>query len=129
MAIDLPPTLPPVQATEVQVKNYASSPASAITANINDIQLKVFGDTYLGNDEIVQLIESSKTPSDAIMLYSTHVPTDGGDTMVANTQLAYDGLSNDMKRRIAGLVGIHRPVRGGGVLWSVVPVPHGRRRR
>ena len=70
MAIDLPPTLPPVQATEVQVKNYASSPASAITANINDIQLKVFGDTYLGNDEIVQLIESSKTPSDAIIRLS-----------------------------------------------------------
>ncbi|MEX0693461.1 MAG: TauD/TfdA family dioxygenase [Rhodospirillales bacterium] len=54
------------------------------------------------------------TPSDAIMLYSTHVPSDGGDTMVANTQLAYDGLSDAMKQRIAGLIGIHRYGYRGG---------------
>jgi len=54
------------------------------------------------------------TPSDAIMLYATHVPTDGGDTMVANTQLAYDALSESMKKQIAGLTGIHRYGYRGG---------------
>jgi len=60
------------------------------------------------------------TPSDAIMLYSTHVPSDGGDTMVANTQLAYDALSDDMKARINGLVGIHRyGYRGGEAITNL----------
>jgi taurine dioxygenase len=60
------------------------------------------------------------TPSDAIMLYSTHVPSDGGDTMVANTQLAYDALSDDMKARISGLVGIHRyGYRGGEAITNL----------
>lgn len=53
-------------------------------------------------------------PSDGICLYATHVPTDGGDTMVANTQLAYDALSDAMKQRIEGLVGIHRYGYRGG---------------
>ncbi|MBO6520463.1 MAG: TauD/TfdA family dioxygenase [Rhodospirillales bacterium] len=60
------------------------------------------------------------TPSDAIMLYATHVPTDGGDTMVANTQLAYDALSDAMKKRIEGLVGIHRyGYRGGDAVTNL----------
>ncbi|MBO6949350.1 MAG: TauD/TfdA family dioxygenase [Rhodospirillales bacterium] len=60
------------------------------------------------------------TPSDAIMLYSTHVPTDGGDTMVANTQLAFDALSENMKKRIAGLTGIHRyGYRGGEAVTNL----------
>jgi len=59
-------------------------------------------------------------PSDAIMLYSTHVPTDGGDTMVANTRLAYEALSDDMKARIDGLTGIHRyGYRGGGAITNL----------
>ncbi len=60
------------------------------------------------------------TPSDAIMLYATHVPTDGGDTMVANTQLAYDALSDSMKKRIEGLTAIHRyGYRGGAAVTNL----------
>lgn len=59
-------------------------------------------------------------PSDAIMLYSTHVPTDGGDTMVANTQLAYEALPDAMKKRVEGLVGIHRyGYRGGEAVTNL----------
>ena len=33
-----------------------------------------------------------RDPSDAIFLYATHVPSDGGDTLIANTQRAYEAL-------------------------------------
>ena len=50
----------------------------------------------------------TSTPSDAIFLYATHVPTDGGDTMVASTMLAYEALPEKLKLRIEGLTAIHR---------------------
>jgi alpha-ketoglutarate-dependent taurine dioxygenase len=34
-----------------------------------------------------------RDPSDAIFLYATHVPSDGGDTLIANMQLAYAGYT------------------------------------
>jgi len=49
-----------------------------------------------------------KDPSDAIFLYATHVPGDGGDTLVANMCLAYAALPGETKRRIEGLTAIHR---------------------
>lgn len=60
------------------------------------------------------------TPSDAIFLYATHVPTDGGDTMVANTAMAYEALDDAMKDRIAPLTGIHRyGWNGGGAITQL----------
>jgi taurine dioxygenase len=59
-------------------------------------------------------------PSDGICLYASHVPSDGGDTMVANTQMAYDALPETMKKRIAGLIGIHRyGYRGQGAITDL----------
>ena len=49
-----------------------------------------------------------KEPSDAIFLYSELVPSTGGDTMVANMALAWETLSDAMKRRIEGLTATHR---------------------
>lgn len=47
-------------------------------------------------------------PSDAIFLYSTQIPSDGGDTLAANMYLAYDSLPEKTKRRIEGLTATHR---------------------
>jgi taurine dioxygenase len=51
-------------------------------------------------------------PSRGSLLYSIEVPMrDGkplGDTLYASTAAAYDALSNAMKKRLEGLVGIHR---------------------
>ncbi len=47
-------------------------------------------------------------PSDAIFLYSTQIPSQGGDTLAANMYLAYDGLPEKTKRRIETLTGTHR---------------------
>lgn len=47
-------------------------------------------------------------PSDAIFLYSTQIPSEGGDTIAANMRLAYDKLPEKTKQRIEGLTAIHR---------------------
>lgn len=41
------------------------------------------------------------------MLYSIAQPKAGGDTLYANMYAAYDGLSDDMKRRLEGLRAVH----------------------
>src|SRR5438477_1172361 len=41
------------------------------------------------------------------MLYALEVPSSKGGTMFADMRAAYDGLPDEMKRRLAGLVGLH----------------------
>ena len=47
-------------------------------------------------------------PSDAIFLYAQQVPSQGGDTMVANMALAYEKLPQTTKTRSASLTATHR---------------------
>jgi taurine dioxygenase len=47
-------------------------------------------------------------PSDAIFLYAQQVPSQGGDTMVANMALAFERLPEATKTRIDGLTATHR---------------------
>ena len=54
-----------------------------------------------------------RDPSDAIFLYATHVPTDGGDTLIANMQRAYDALPDALRTSIDGLTATHRYGWGG----------------
>lgn len=49
-----------------------------------------------------------RQPSDAIFLYSTMIPSRGGDTLAANLYLAYDRLPDPTKQRIEGLTATHR---------------------
>lgn len=49
-----------------------------------------------------------ENPSDAIFLYSTQIPSQGGDTLVANMYMAYDNLRDKTKQRIEGLTATHR---------------------
>ncbi|HTZ71185.1 MAG TPA: TauD/TfdA family dioxygenase [Acetobacteraceae bacterium] len=46
-------------------------------------------------------------PAAVTMLYGVESPETGGDTMLASTAMAYDALSETMKQRIDGLVGLH----------------------
>ena len=48
-----------------------------------------------------------QVPARATTLYSIVVPKNGGDTLFANQQAAYDDLPEAMKRRIEPLYGIH----------------------
>ena len=49
-----------------------------------------------------------ENPSDAIFLYATHLPDQGGDTMAANMYMAYENLPDQTKEKIEGLTAIHR---------------------
>jgi taurine dioxygenase len=46
-------------------------------------------------------------PPMASMLYAVETPPYGGDTLFANQYLAYETLSEDLRERLAGLVGIN----------------------
>ena len=46
-------------------------------------------------------------PARATTLYSIQVPKVGGDTLFANQYAAYEGLSSNLKKRIAKLVALH----------------------
>ena len=54
-----------------------------------------------------------RDPSDAIFLYATHVPCDGGDTLIANMQRAYEALPASRRKAVDGLTAIHRYGWGG----------------
>lgn len=56
-------------------------------------------------------------PSLGSLLRAIEVPNLGGDTMFANMEAAYDGLSDELKERIDGLVAIHdfMSAFGGGL--------------
>ena len=47
-------------------------------------------------------------PCSLTMLYGVEVPETGGDTQFTNMYRAYDDLSTEMKRRIAGLKVVHK---------------------
>ncbi|MBL4720930.1 MAG: TauD/TfdA family dioxygenase [Alphaproteobacteria bacterium] len=54
-------------------------------------------------------------PPMATVLYSVETPPRGGDTMFANMELAYDSLSDGLKKSLAGLRAVHSAaVRKGG---------------
>ncbi len=101
-----------------QYHHPVSSEISIITANMDNQESRTTkkpAGAYWHSDLSYQAL-----PSDAIMLYASHVPTDGGDTMVASTQLAYDALSDGMKARIDGLIAIHRyGYRGGDAVTNL----------
>lgn len=101
-----------------QFHHPISSEMSIITANMDSGESRATkkpAGAFWHSD-----LSYTATPSDAIFLYATHVPTDGGDTMVANTAMAYDALDDAMKARIAPLIGIHRyGWNGGGAITQL----------
>jgi len=46
-------------------------------------------------------------PASVTMLYGVETPTEGGETLIASTALAYDALDEDMKAKVEGLTGLH----------------------
>ena len=62
-------------------------------------------------------------PPMGAILYALEVPPYGGDTLFANQYLAYEGLSDTMKKMLAGLRGIHSDRRVAGTEGGPQPTP------
>jgi taurine dioxygenase len=55
-----------------------------------------------------------KAPPMAAILYALEAPTCGGDTLFANQYLAYESLSEGMKKMLTGLKAVHNDSKGRG---------------
>lgn len=98
---------------------------------------RIFGEPDIypfikGMDGVPEVIEIVKTEADAknfggswhsdttymehpalgTLLYAVEVPDSGGDTLFANTALAYDALSDAMKTMLSGLRGVNSSENG-----------------
>ena len=67
-------------------------------------------------------------PPMASMLYAVEIPPYGGDTIFANQYMAYETLSEGLRRTLDGLVGRQHLDQGGGVEDARGPAEGGRRR-
>jgi taurine dioxygenase len=72
------------------------------------------GDTgYVGEDWHADTTMSPEPPMGAI-LYAIDAPPYGGDTMFANQYLAYESLSDGMKKMLSGLRAVHSDIMVAG---------------
>ena len=68
-------------------------------------------------------------PPMGTMLIAREVPPYGGDTLFANTYLAYETLSDGMKRMLDGLIAINSSAKADASRTREDRVGHGGRRR
>jgi taurine dioxygenase len=88
-------------------KRYTTAnPAVMLISNIreNGKQIGALpdGEMQFHSDQCYQ-----ERPAMASMLYAIEVPSAGGNTLFANAYMAYDTLSDDIKRRLDGLKALH----------------------
>lgn len=94
--------------------NYKGNGADPEIVNINRLP----GDTYIVGELWHADTTMSQEPPMGAILYSIECPPYGGDTLFANQYLAYETLSDGMKKLIAPLKAIHtdRMVAGPAVV-------------
>lgn len=63
------------------------------------------------------------SPPMATMLLAKQLPAQGGDTLWASMPMAYDGLSDGLKRTLEGLNAVHANVRGLGLSYGQTAPP------
>ena len=133
----------------VVIKDQDLSPAqqTAFAKRFGDIQYHISPEYLLPEQPEVMLLSNEKEdgkyiglpdggsewhsdhsyvdqPTGYTLLHAIKVPRDGGDTEWTNMVAAYETLSDEMKQRIKGLVGIHSFNRLKNPRISV-PVLHG----
>ena len=69
--------------------------------------------SHVGEDWHTDTTMCAEPPMGAI-LYAVEVPPYGGDTLFANQYLAFDSLSDGMKRMVSGLRAVHSDIRVAG---------------
>jgi taurine dioxygenase len=89
----------------------ASAEMSIITANMDNAESRETAKpagAFWHSD-----LSYCRDPSDAIFLYATHVPCDGGDTLISDMQRAYRTLPESLKNKVEELTATHRYGWGG----------------
>jgi taurine dioxygenase len=113
----------------VDDKHMISRHASvSIISNLDENGIPVLDNGGLGSYEVVWHTDNSyvEVPPAGSMLYALEVPPSecGGDTSFNNQYLAYDELSDELKRRIAGKSQVHDSSRNSaGILRPGVKLP------
>ncbi|WP_288364569.1 ShlB/FhaC/HecB family hemolysin secretion/activation protein [uncultured Spongiibacter sp.] len=77
MAIDLPPVMPPVNADVAQVQAAKNASATVIEADVNGTTVRVYGNEYLSDSELRDLLASAKTPAEAVIGLAKRYYQDG----------------------------------------------------
>lgn len=75
MAIDLPPVMPPKSASAAEIQSIRAS--RAIETQINGVAVKVYGNQYLSDAELREVLTASKTPAEAVVNLAKRYYTDG----------------------------------------------------
>lgn len=99
----------------------------SLISNLNENGEPVMDNGALGSAEVVWHSDNSyaEVPPAGSMLYAVVLPTNGGgDTWFNNQYLAYEELSDDLKRQIKGLSQRHDASRNSaGILRPTVELP------
>jgi taurine dioxygenase len=94
-----------------QFHHPQSAQMSIITANMNSAESRQTAKpagAFWHSD-----LSYCRDPSDAIFLYASHVPCDGGDTLIADMRRAYQALPASLRKTVQGLTATHRYGWGG----------------
>ncbi len=119
MAIDLPPVIPPQLSTAERIEAQSSISAGTIQTRVGETPVKISGNRYLTEEQILRLTGASKTPSQAIRALNQAYYRSGhllvtvyyaqrGDTVyvhVVNGELAAIEGPDSVKSHFSPLVG------------------------
>lgn len=92
--------------------NFKGTQADPEVVNIN----RMPGDTYIVGEEWHTDTTMMPAPPMGAILYGMEIPPYGGDTLFSSQWLAYESLSDGMKRLLKGLRAIHSDRRVAGPL-------------
>ena len=97
---------PPGEAYNTGTNSVPGMPEITVLSNVVENGVPIGA---LGNSECVWHTDMTYAdePPSACLLYGIEVPSEGGMTGVANMYLAYDSLSDDLKRKIEPMEAIH----------------------
>ncbi|WP_022959864.1 ShlB/FhaC/HecB family hemolysin secretion/activation protein [Spongiibacter tropicus] len=92
MAIDLPPVIPPAAASADAVIE-ARRNESGVQATIDGVAVKVYGNQYLSDSDLVAVLESAATPAEAVIKLAKRYYEDGHLLVSVNYARLLDSIA------------------------------------
>ena len=92
MAIDLPPVIPPANASADAVIEARRS-ENGVQATIDGVAVKVYGNQYLSDSELTALMENAKSPAEAVIALAKRYYQDGHLLVSVNYARLLDSIA------------------------------------